>query len=386
MTHAAAGLHRRLPDFRLETHFARWEFAAKYHLTASDVETMSMAELLELGTDEDRAAFAELPLGYVETRGGEPLRAAIAGTYAVCDADDILAFAGAEEALYWSLQVLAGPGDHVLVTVPNYQALEQIPLASGAQVSGIPLNEHEHWRLDLDAIRAALRPNTRLIAVNFPNNPTGAVPDAANWRELVELCEERGIRLLSDEAYRGLELDPERTLPQAADQSPNAISVNVMSKSYGLPGLRVGWVACRDHAVLDALERHKHYTSICNAGPSELLAGIALRAGERIQARNRGIIAENRPQFDAFFERHAELFDWQPPDGGCVAFPRYHGPDGVERFCERLVHQAGVLLLPASLYTSALTTVPSEHFRIGIGRRDPAPALAALEEFLSTRG
>ncbi|WP_031466780.1 aminotransferase class I/II-fold pyridoxal phosphate-dependent enzyme [Sciscionella sediminilitoris] len=383
MTDTATGLHRRLPDFRLETHFAQWEFAAEYHLTASDVETMTMAELLELGTEDDRAALAELPLGYVETRGGESLRTAIAGTYSVCEPDDILAFAGAEEALYWSLQVLAGPGDHVLVTVPNYQALEQIPLASGAQVSGVLLNEHENWRLDLDAVRAALRPDTRLIAVNFPNNPTGAVPDLPTWRGLLELCQERGIRLLSDEAYRGLESDPEKTLPQAADLSPNAISVNVMSKSYGLPGLRVGWVACQDHAVLDALERHKHYTSICNSGPSELLAGIALRAGEQIHARNRGIIAENRPHFDAFFEQHTDFFDWQPPDGGCVAFPRYHGPDGVEKFCAQLVHEAGVLLLPASLYHSALTTTPGDRFRIGIGRRNPAPALAALDRFLT---
>lgn len=295
----------------------------------------------------------------------------------------MLVFAGAEEAIFWTMQLLAGPGDHVVVTVPNYQALETIPRAYGAEVSGVLLDEADGWGLDLDAVRAALRPSTTLVAVNFPNNPTGAVPDHGTWRGLVELCDERGVRLLADEVYRGLELDSARTLTQAADASPAAVSINLMSKSYGLPGLRVGWVACRDHALLEALERHKHYTSICDAGPSELLAAIALRAGEHIQARNRAIVTENAALLDAFFALHRDLFTWTRPEGGCVAFPRYHGPDGVEAFCRRLVETAGVLLLPASIYASDLARVPTDRFRIGLGRRDPAPALAALERYLS---
>lgn len=374
-----------LPDFRLETYFSRWEFAARHHLTASDAQTLTLRELLAMGTDADRAAFAELPLGYTETWGGADLRAAIAATYTGCTPEDVLVFAGAEEAIFWASQVLAGPDAHVVVTVPNYQASETVPRSTGADVTGVPLDASDGWRLDLDVVRAALRPQTRLMAVNFPNNPTGAVPDQQTWRELVDLCTERGIRLLSDEVYRGLELDPSRTLPQAADLSPTAVSINVMSKSYGLPGLRIGWVACRDHAVLEALERHKHYTSICNSAPSELLATIALRAGDRVQERNRGIIAANLPLFDAFFARHPDLFDWTQPDGGCIAFPRYRGADGVEAFCRELVEQAGVLLLPASIYASDLAPVPADRFRLGVGRRDPGPALDAFEAFLTAR-
>ncbi|GAA3389381.1 aminotransferase class I/II-fold pyridoxal phosphate-dependent enzyme [Cryptosporangium minutisporangium] len=371
-----------MPDFKLEAHFSRWEFAARYHLTASDAQTLTVGELLALGTDADRERFMALPLGYVETWGTDELRAAIAGTYTRCAPDDVLAFAGAEEALFWLMQVLVGPGDHAVVTVPNYQAMETVPLVAGAEVTGVLLDEHDGWRLDLDAVRAALRPNTRVVAVNFPNNPTGAMPDAATWQALVELCAEHGARLVSDEVYRGVELDPSLRLPQAADLSPTAVSLNVLSKSYGLPGLRIGWVACRDHALLETLERHKHYTSICNAGPSELLAAVALRAGETVRARNRAIIAENLPQFDAFFAAHADRFDWARPDGGCVAFPRYRGPDGVETFCRELVETTGVLLLPASVYASALAPVPADRFRIGVGRRDPGPALEAFDAFL----
>jgi aspartate/methionine/tyrosine aminotransferase len=380
-----SGLRVPLPPFRLETYFSRWEFVARHHLTASDAETLTVGEVLALGDDDDRAGFAELPLGYLPTWGTGGLRAAVAGTYSGCGPDDVLMFAGAEEAIFWVMQLLVRPGEHAVVTVPNYQALETVPVASGVQVSGVLLDSEDGWRLDLDRVRAALRPSTRLLAVNFPNNPTGAVPDPDTWRALAELCRERGIRLVADEVYRGLERDPARTLVQAADLSDTAVSVNVLSKSYGLPGLRVGWVACRDHAVLEMLERHKHYTSICNAGPSEYLATLALRHGAAIQARNRAIIAENVPVFDAFFARHRDLFDWAAPDGGCVAFPRYRGADGVESFCRTLVETHGVLLLPAGIYASDLAQVPQDRFRIGIGRRDPGPALDALDRYLTER-
>jgi aspartate/methionine/tyrosine aminotransferase len=134
--------------------------------------------------------------------------------------------------------------------------------------------------------------------------------------------------------------------------------------------------------VLRSLERHKHYTSICNAGPSEFLGAIAVEQGAAIHARNRGIIADNLAAFGAFFAVHKDLFEWTAPDGGCVAFPRYLGPDGAAAFCRNLVETAGVLLLPADIYASDLAPVPADRFRVGIGRRDPGPALDAIDRFL----
>jgi aspartate/methionine/tyrosine aminotransferase len=290
----------------------------------------------------------------------------------------VLAFAGAEEAMFWALQELVGPGDHAVVTVPNYQSMESLLVAAGASVSGVLLRGEDDWALDLDAVTAALRPQTKVVAVNVPHTPTGAV--ARNFAELVALCEERGIRVFSDEVYRGLEADP---LPQAADLSERSLSLNVMSKAYGLPGLRVGWLACRDRELLERLERRKHYTSICNAGPSEHLATIALRAGETIRARNRAIIERNLPVFDAFFARWPEVFAWEHPQGGCVCFPRLLTGEPTSSFCRRLVETAGVLLLPADIYHSDLAEVPADRFRIGVGRHDPEPALETLEAFLS---
>jgi aspartate/methionine/tyrosine aminotransferase len=373
---------RALPDFRLEVHLGRWEFAARHHLTASDAETLSVGEVLG---EEGLAELAVLRLGYLPTWGGDALREAIAATYDEVAAGDVLVFAGAEEAMFWALQELAGPGDHAVVTVPNYQSMETVTLATGAEVSGLALDAARGWALDLDALEALLRPRTRLVAVNFPNNPTGALPDPATFRALAALCEERGIRLFSDEVYRGLELDPARTLPQAADLAPTALSLGVMSKAYGLPGLRIGWLACSDRALLARLETRKHYTSICNAGPSEHLATAALRRGEEIPARNRAIVAANLPRFAAFFGGRPELFAWEPPQGGCVCFPRYLGEDGVEAFCRELVEEAGVVLLPASIFASALAPVPGDRFRVGLGRAGPEPALAALDGFLLRR-
>jgi aspartate/methionine/tyrosine aminotransferase len=374
---------RALPDFRLEVHLGRWEFAARHHLTASDAETLSVAEVL--GPD-GLAELGELRLGYTPTWGTDALRTAVAGTYDALAPEDVLTFAGAEEAMFWALQELVGPGEHAVVTVPNYQSMETVTLATGAEVSGLALDPRRGWALDLDALDALLRPTTRLVAVNFPNNPTGALPDAATFRALAALCDERGIRLFSDEVYRGLEPSPELALPQAADLSETALSLGVMSKAYGLPGLRIGWLACRDRALLARLETRKHYTTICSAAPSELIAAAALRRGAEIRARNRAIIDANLPAFADFFAGREELFAWEPPQAGCVCFPRYLGADGVEAFCRDLVEQAGVVLLPASIFASALAPVPADRFRIGVGRARPEPALAALDAFLRDRG
>jgi len=360
-----------------------WEFAARHHLTASDAQTLTVGELLTMAGPEERAAFEQLPLSYTPTWGTPGLLEAVADTYEGLGAEHVLTFAGAEEAMFWALQELVRAGEHAIVTVPNYQSMESLAIATGADVDGLVLDAGNEWALDLDALTSLLRPATKLVCVNFPNNPTGALPDRETFTDLVRLCHERGIRLFSDEVYRGLELDRDAMLPQAAELSPTAISLNVMSKSYGLPGLRIGWLASRDRALLERLERCKHYTSIANAAPSELLATIALRNGERIQARNRAIVAANVPLLDAFFTARAERFEWAPPRGGCVCFPRLLGVEDSGPFCRALVREAGVLLLPAEVYASQLGEVPRDRFRIGVGRHGLSEALDAFNGFLA---
>ncbi|OCP38550.1 aminotransferase class I/II-fold pyridoxal phosphate-dependent enzyme [Ensifer sp. LC163] len=371
-----------LPDFRLETHFSRWEFKARHHMTASDSETIAMSELLALADDADRQAWEKLTLGYTETYGAPALRSAIASTYQGLSAADILCFAGAEEGLYCAMLALLGPQDHAIVTVPNYQSMETLPVTIAGSVTGVPLRPENNWRLDLADVRAALKPNTRLIAVNFPNNPTGSIADRQTFKALAELCVERGIHLFSDEVYRGLERDPALRLPQAAELFEHGISLNVMSKAYGLPGLRIGWIACRDHALIERMEKMKHYLSICNSRPSEVLATIALKAREHLLDRNRTLCASNLEKLGAFFAEFSDLYEWREPDGGCVGFARYLGADGVESHCRRLVGESGVLLLPSSLFVSELLPVAQDRFRVGFGRRNIEVGLEAWRQHL----
>jgi len=375
-------MKRAMRDFALEVYFSRWEFAAKYNLTASDAESMRHDELLALASPEDRAAYDSVKLSYTETFGAPALRAAIATTYEHVAAEDVLCFAGAEEAIYTAAQVILTPDDHAITVTPNYQAAETVPL-SICEVSGVPLDIERGWELDVERLRRAVRKNTKLILINFPNNPTGKIIPRASLEAIVEICRRQGIWLFSDEVYRLIERDPALRLPQAVDLYERAISLNVMSKAYGLPGLRIGWVACRDRDMLRRLERFKHYLSICNSAPSEVLARIALNARDRILDRNRRIVRNNIAHLNSFFADHAHLFDWKEPDGGCVGFIRYKGRDGVEEFTRRLVEESGVLLLPSSIYRSDLGPVPTDCLRIGFGRLHVPQAVEVLREWLA---
>ena len=368
-------------QFELEVHFSRWEFAARYHMTASDAQSMTLAELFSLADPGERERFENLWLGYTETRGDPELRDAIAATYDNLSADDIQCFAGAEEGVYAAMRVLLEPGDHAVVVVPNYQAAETVPLDI-CEVSGVELDADDGWRLDPEQLRAAIKPNTRLVSINFPNNPTGAVPSRDVFDAMVQICRERNIYLFSDEVYRLLELDPAKRLPQVADCYERGFSLNVMSKAYGLPGLRIGWIAGRDRDALARFDRYKHYLSICNSAPSEQLARIALAARDRILERNREILRANLIELDRFFADHADLFEWAHPQGGCVAYPKFTGRGGVENFCRRLVEEAGVLLLPASIYRSELMATPDDRFRIGCGRAGQSEGLDAMRRFI----
>jgi aspartate/methionine/tyrosine aminotransferase len=367
----------RIADFALERYFARWEFNARYVLCASDVEGYPMAELLGLADDETRALWDDLALGYTESTGHPLLRREIASLYESVDADEVLTFAGAEEAVFGLMNVLTGPGDHAIVTWPGYQSLYEVARACGAEVTLHELHEHDVWAIDLDLLRRQLTPTTRLIVVNLPHNPTGMLADRGTFDGLVELAAEAGVYLLVDEVYRGLELDPAERLPSGADVMPLGISLGVMSKSFAMAGLRIGWLATHDHDLLDRVARFKDYTTICSSAPSEILAIIALRARERVLARSRSILAANLDHLDGFFGDWADRFSWVRPKAGSIGFPRLTVPGvRIDDWAAELVEAEGVLLLPGSQFGH-----PGNHFRLGFGRANLPEALARLEVY-----
>ena len=373
----------RLADFALERYFARWEFAVEHVLCASDIEGWPMAELLALADDEARAMWEGLGLGYTESTGHPLLRREISTLYESIEADDVLVFAGAEEAIFCLLSTSLQEGNHVIVTWPGYQSLYEVARAAGATVSLHALREEDGWSLDVDRLVRSFRPETRIVVVNAPHNPTGMLPAEGEWRRLAAECAAAGIRLVADEVYRFLEHDGSKTLPAGADIDQRAVSIGVMSKSFAMAGLRIGWLATRDRAVLDRCARMKDYTTICSSAPSEVLALIGLRARERVLARSRSIVAANLAVLDDFFERRADAFSWVRPRGGSTGFPKLvpTGPAGssADAFAARLVEETGVLLLPSTTFGSG-----DSHVRIGLGRLDLPEAMTKLEAALGS--
>ena len=290
---------KSLPEFKLETYLAKWEFKAKHHMTASDAQSMSMRELLAMATDTEREEFENLWLGYTETFGAPDLLAAIAQHYKNHGPDHVLTFAGASEAIFAANRVLLDADSHAIAITPNYQSHESLPL-SICETTGVALDYDKNWILDIDKIESSIRPNTKLLTINFPHNPTGAILSDDCLNRLVELCRMHGIYIFSDEIFNGLGRTGTRHMPYIADVYEKGLSLNVMSKAYGLPGLRIGWIVTEDKDLLARMERVKHYLSICNSGPSERLTKIALNNRERIFNRNCKIIDENLVQLNAF--------------------------------------------------------------------------------------
>jgi aspartate/methionine/tyrosine aminotransferase len=368
----------RIEDFALERYFARWEFSVRHQLSASDLEPYRLSELLELADDDARSRWERLSLGYTESSGLPALRQAIAAGYRSVTPDQVVVCAGAEEGILLAMLASLQSGDEVIVVTPAYQSLHALPRALGATVVDVPLRIEDRWQLDVDAVARARSPRTRMIVVNFPHNPSGAHINAETLRRLCEIATDAGALLFSDEVYRGLEYVTADQLPAATDLSATAASLGVMSKSFALAGLRIGWIASRDAQLLDRIARLKDYTTICSSAPSEVLALIALRARDRVLSRSREIVASNLAHATRFAFAHQRIMEWVPPRAGSVAFPRFIELDASD-VSERVAASGSALLMPGRVFSA-----DPRHFRLGLGRRDFPQALSALTEELKT--
>ncbi len=357
-----------IAPFKLEQYFERYEFSVPYLLSSSDAEAWRLNDLLALADDELRGLWDSLTLGYTEVRGHPLLREAIASLYTGVGAEDVIVFAAAQEPIFALTSVAIEPGDHVIAVVPSYQSLYEVARSRGAEVTLVPMGEG--WTLDVDAVRAALRPDTKLIVLNAPNGPTGALPSEAELRELFEL----GPRVFVDEVYRFIEHDPRDRLPAGVELG--GVSLGVMSKAFGLAGLRIGWLATRDAELRERIVAFKHYLTICSAGPSELLATIALRAHDTVLARTRAIVDANLPVLDAFIARN-ERFSWVRPRAGTIGLIEMRGGD-TDALAAEVADREGVMILPASVFDW-----PANAFRVGYARVGMPEALARFERFVA---
>jgi aspartate/methionine/tyrosine aminotransferase len=367
----------RINEFKLEAFFGRYEFSAPYLLCCSDCETMTVRDLLALeeGAQEE---LLQSRLGYSASPGDPGLLSEIAQTYASLDADCVLEFVGAQEALFNFMNNALEKGDHMITMFPAYQSVYEVAHALGCQVSRWELRQGAGgWQADTGDLAKLIRPNTKVIALNSPNNPTGFALSAQQITAIVELARQHGLMIFSDEVYSGLEFSAQ---PPAAwaDIYENAFSLNVFSKAYGLAGLRLGWIASQNKAFLAHMLNFKYYTSICSPLPSQKLALIAIKHREEIIAKNRQIIAANLRYAEAFFAQHSSLFTCNRPMAGPIAFHKLNLNKPIADFCDDLRRRKGVLLAPGHLFD-----IEGNYFRMGYGRKNFKEALDKLDEYIN---
>ncbi len=384
--------------FSLERFFDKHEFSAKYLLCSSDCESVATADILALEPGAQEKFLAQR-LGYTETRGEPGLRKAIASLYAETGRkgqgsipfgnENIIVHSGAEEAILNLYLAMLKPGDRVIVNFPCYQSLSEIPRALGCEVIPWPLqqvpksgikNEGTRWTLDPAQLPRLAQDKAKLIVLNMPHNPSGALLTKSEFDAIVDYARKIGAIVLVDEVYRRLEHDPSRLLPSIAEAYENGVALDVLSKHAGLAGLRIGWLASRRTDILDSVAMIKDYNSICSSAPSEVLAGIAVRNLGKLVARNRTIIEGNMKLLRAFFSGYPDFAAWTEPEGGSIAFPCLAGGKGgsdAETMAGRLVAESGVLLLPGKYYG-----YDESYFRLGYGRANMGEALSRLETWI----
>ncbi|MGE5592352.1 MAG: aminotransferase class I/II-fold pyridoxal phosphate-dependent enzyme [Betaproteobacteria bacterium] len=350
----------RIEPFSIERWFGRYEFTARYNIAESCVKTFTLSELTEVCGADALPGDRPVDLGYTDSRGLPELREEIARMYPGRGPENVLVTTGAIEANFLVFAALLGPGDTVVSEFPAYQQLYEVPRSQGADVKLWRLTEEKSFRPDISELEDLVGRGAKMIVINHPHNPTGAPIDAGSMAAVCEIAEQRGAVLLSDEVYRGLSLSDAVASPSAQRFSDDAVSVGSMSKAYGLSGLRIGWIVGPEE-IIEKCWALRDYTSICPAGPSQLLALTALRSSEKVLARSRSIARRNFAVLDEWARANADLVSYVPPREGVVAFVKYAADVPSLDIATELVTQDGVLVVPGSCFET------EGYLRIGFG-------------------
>lgn len=366
----------KIEPFKLERYFARYEFAAKYLLSSSDCDGFLLSEILDLATVDELKLWENLQLGYTESQGLPILREEIAKLYKSILPDDLLVLTP-EEGIFIALNCILRKDDHVICIAPSYQSLHQVVRSIGCEITFWKPNEDKDWHFNPDDIERALQPNTRLIIINFPHNPTGYIPKVDDFLKVIDIAERNNLFVFSDEMYRYLEHNSALRLPSASDLYENAVSLSGMSKAFGLAGLRIGWLGTKNGVLLSEMLAFKDYTTICNSAPSEVLALIALRHKDVLLDINLKKIKNNLSLFDEFLTRHSQIISWNRPQAGTIGFARLNINQTSYDFCEQAVKETGVMIVPSEMFDFG-----DKHIRIGFGRRNLPEVLSIFDNYL----
>ena len=366
----------KIEPFALERWLTTHELNVEYDIAESGIFPLTARDLLELMPEDERPSLLqdllELRLGYSEATGTLRLRSLLAQTYQDCSPDNILVTTGAIEANFLLFNVLLSPGDHVIAPYPAYQQLYSVPRALGCEVSLWKVSHDYGFRFDLDELERLIRPKTRLVVINSPHNPTGAMLTADELRRVYDLAHSIGARVLSDEAYRWLTVPGGyESPPPMYDLGPAGISVGTFSKPFGLPGLRIGWMAAPAEIAAECWAM-RDYVSLSPGKLNDALAVLALEHREQIVQRNAAIIGANLAMANRWVSRHADILSWTPPRGGLLALLHYNLDIASLDLANKLAEEYSVMLAPGSAFGF------EHHLRIGIGQ-EPSIFSAGLE-------
>jgi len=366
----------KIQPFKLERYFAEYEFNAKHLLSSSDCDGFFVSDILALATDDEQNLWRMLQLGYTESQGLPVLREEITQLYSNISPDQLMVLTP-EEGIFVALNCILRKDDHVICIAPSYQSLHQIAESIGCEITNWMPDEEQGWYFDPNDIEKSIRPNTRLIIINFPHNPTGYLPPHEDFQRVIEIAKANRLFLFSDEMYRYLEHNPAQRLPSASDLYDNAISLSGLSKTFGLAGLRIGWLATQNGELLKDMLAFKDYTTICNSAPSEILGLIGLRHKEHLIEINRNKIVQNVKILDDFISKHSHSLSWVKPKAGTIGLARLNVGLSSLEFSEKAVSEAGIMIVPSEMFDYGCG-----HIRLGFGRTNLPLVLKVFDEFL----
>jgi len=365
--------------FELERTQSLWENTVDFNLTETGIHPFTLNELL---SEEERAHLVDVRLGYGQTNGAVPLREAISEMYPGSDADNVMVTSGSIEANFVAAWTLLEPGDELVLMLPNYMQLWGAARAFGVNVKPFYLKEELGWQPDLDALRDIVTPETRMIAVCNPNNPTGAVLSSRAMDVIIELADEVGAWVYADEVYRGAEFDGNET-PSFYGRYDRTIVAGGLSKAYALPGLRIGWLVGPQQEIADTWKR-RDYTTISTPILSNEIAVIVLQPERRasILERNRGILNTNLPLITDWAHSHGDLFAFRPPRAGGMVFLSYDLDLNSTDLVTRIRHEKSTFIVAGDCFGM------DYHLRIGIGseKRVLETGLQRISEVLTDLG
>ncbi|MGX1128042.1 aspartate/methionine/tyrosine aminotransferase [Streptomyces glaucescens] len=340
----------KIRPFAVEQWMNDYEETCRYNLAETCVRSLTTGELLELSgrREEILAELDATPLTYGPIPGSPRLRGLVAGLYESQGPDNVLITHGAIGANALAHTTLVEPGDHIVAVVPTYQQHYSIPDSYGARVTRLPLREEDGWQPDLDELDRLVTTETKLIAVNNPNNPTGALMDEAGLARIAKIAERAGAWVLCDEVYRGVDQNGDGFTASIADLYERGISTGSMSKPYSLAGLRLGWIV-GPTGLLAEVATHRDYNTISVGRVDDLLACVALENKEAILARSHRITRTNLAILDEWVTGRDDI-TYVKPASGTTALLRYDAPIGSYEFCTRLLEETGVMFTPGAAF------------------------------------